>query len=290
MRPSITSLQVQCPVTSENICLSYVSSISDVDVQRTCVEKWAGKYTSAAMNASLSEEEKHFCLKRVPHEESGRLMQELAWLMHCSTMLYPALPAVFAVINFGNEIAMVLEYLPVHDVFEWTPSSFSHGFDIWFETAMTALQYLCLLNVAHNDISVENLSCRIESGMCVILDFENTSHCNWCYHQSIPTKMRNRAPELSNFNKVNKHLSDLFAFGVACAQICLRSTKWSVHMWTSLHQFEKTKWPEKVSKVMSAVDIVAPAKQGPPIISLLSMSPTHRMKAYEQIENVVSVK
>lgn len=302
MVPSIAAFQLTCPVTRREIRLSYVSPISETNTRtthHTCVEKWTCEQaTEAAANGSVDStiptiKRKDFCLKRVPCQDRDRLLQEVAWLTYCSAMLYPSLPTIYAAVDFGAEMAILMEYLPAHDLFEWTPSSFPHGFDVWFATAVAALHCLSLLNVAHNDISVENLSCRVESGMCVIIDFEHASHYYANHHRFIPTKLRNRAPELSHigdFNKANKHLSDLFALGVSCAQICLRGTKCAQSLWTSLHATKESMRPQKIAELMTTMDMVAPAKQAPAIVSLLCMSPTHRMKAYERIENALLVK
>ena len=272
------SFRIMCPYSQYPIELRYIDDIFvtkkgiDYETQDyvTQIQLW-----SAQSQLSDNKGFQHICIKKVPATSKSRLLSEAYWLCMCST-LFPSIVNIFGMVEFDSHSALMMEYLPAGDVFDWLPRDFPKSLSTWVESGIKALQQLGYVGIAHNDISLENLSCRLDTGDCVLMDFEHTSFIShhFCL---IPTKPRYRAPEaldIKEFNAANKHLCDMFAFGVSCSCIILRETDKSSKVWYTLDS--KKNVPCMIANLMCAVHHHSDAHMSNRIIPLLSMLPHKR--------------
>jgi len=213
------------------------------------------------------------CKKTVPHGARKRLDGEARWLRRCRS-LGAATVRLMALVTEPETSHLFTEYLPAGDVFGWKASNFRHGASIWIRSGLEALRHLHAMDIAHNDISAENLSCRQESGQCVFLDFEDASQA-WdpVPVQRLRGKPRYCAPERLEEKLVDVRLCDLFAFGVVCATVLLPRSNENL-LWAQTRDVQN-QLPARIARIMSVVGAAA-ADAPVDVVPLLALEPCHR--------------
>jgi len=268
--PTFTGVK-WCPVSASHKSAT-LSRTQEGTSGETVVEIWWTVLVAEGGAESFG----RVCKKTVPHGARKRLEEEARWLHRCRS-LGTATVRLMALVTEPETSHLFTEYLLAGDVFGWKASNFRHGASIWIRSGLVALRHMHAMDIAHNDISAENLSCRQESGQCVFLDFEDASRASDPVPaQRLRGKPRYCAPERPKEKLVDVRLCDLFAFGVVCAMVLLPRAKENL-LWAQTRDIQN-QLPSRIARVMNVVGAAA-ADAPAEVVPLLALEPRHRSRA-----------